>query len=276
VYRICEISNLAADFVKPYKINNKTVNQGFELKHGKSIKTFLMDKVSNSTFHPKEFDRLVKVHAAEDVKLPSKRHLEKKVAQLAKLSTQPMTESDISAMLARKNMLQSTKHSAGWLTMEKSRLTQARTLAIRRQDYDEVKDIDAKLEALALSTATSTERTRDDGSADMLAKVNERNRKANLEAVRKAEIMEAERKRRERKLAASGTATQQDPSARLKILPRLFNAATTSRSGTPLPAGTHGETRSTSPVPSSLGSSDKAPTFESTVIDSIEVDLGDF
>ena len=67
---------------------------------------------------------------------------------------------------------------------------------------------------------------RQDSHADMLAKVNERNRKANLEAVRKAELMEAERKRRERRAAMAGTGTPvpSDPSARLKVTPRTFIA----------------------------------------------------
>jgi RNA polymerase-associated protein RTF1 len=43
-------SDLAPDFVKPYKINDKSINQAFELKHGKSLKTFNMDKVSNGPF----------------------------------------------------------------------------------------------------------------------------------------------------------------------------------------------------------------------------------
>lgn len=42
--------DLAPDLVKPYKVNEKTINQAFELKHGKSIKTFNMDKVSNASF----------------------------------------------------------------------------------------------------------------------------------------------------------------------------------------------------------------------------------
>jgi hypothetical protein len=46
------VQDLAPEFVKPYKVNDKTVNQAFDLKHGKSIRSFLMDKVSNSTFHP--------------------------------------------------------------------------------------------------------------------------------------------------------------------------------------------------------------------------------
>jgi RNA polymerase-associated protein RTF1 len=211
-------------------------------------------------------------------------------------------------MLARKNQLQGDK-PAGTSTMEKSRLTQARTLALRRQDYAEVDDIDAKLADLAATTSPSKDRHRKDDIADMLAKVNERNRKANHEVVRKAEIMEVERKRRERKLATTGgSSTPHDPSARLKTLPRLFNAATPSsrfvaslsfhllfigcslltaqyvfvcRPGTPNPGGTpllqppHETTRSVSPIPPSRKTIGKS-TFEAAVIDTIEVDLGDF
>lgn len=138
-------------------------------------------------------------------------------------------QSDISAMLLRKTQMQANKHSAGWMTLEKSRLTQARTLAIRRQDDAEVALINEQLKELADSVSASGNIVRDEGDTDMLAKVNERNRKANIEAVRKAEIAETERKRRERKIAAAGGVVNQDPSARLKTLPRTFNAATPSR-----------------------------------------------
>lgn len=130
-------------------------------------------------------------------------------------------------MLARKSQLQSSK-PAGMVTLERSRLTQARTLAQRRYDFIEVAEIDAQLAELA---ATSSDRASNpQGDDDMLAKVNERNRRANMEAVRKAEIAEADRKRRERKLAAAagGTIAPVDPSARLKTVPRLFNSATPS------------------------------------------------
>jgi hypothetical protein len=40
----------------------------------------------------REFERLGKVCFADDVKLPSKRALEKKAAQMSKLITQPVTE----------------------------------------------------------------------------------------------------------------------------------------------------------------------------------------
>jgi RNA polymerase-associated protein RTF1 len=44
--------DLGADLVKPYTIDDKTVNQTVDLRHGNSVKAFLMDKVSNSEFIP--------------------------------------------------------------------------------------------------------------------------------------------------------------------------------------------------------------------------------
>ncbi|KAF8056914.1 hypothetical protein FPV67DRAFT_1529440, partial [Lyophyllum atratum] len=280
VYRICQITNLGADFVKPYRVNDKMANQVLELKHGKSVKLFHMDKVSNGPFIAKEFERLARTCSSEEVKLPTKRVLEKKVADMTRLVTQPITESDINAMLARKSQLSSSK-SIGLTTMEKSRLTQARTLAQRRHDYAEVAEIDAKLVELG---GVVQPQLRDD-TIDLLAKVNERNRKANTEAVRKAEIAEAERKRRERKLAAAGgtgTLTPVDPSARLKIMPRLFNAATpTTRPGTPTLVPPKDTSRPVSPLPPPaaaplIGSVTVKKSLEATIFDSIEIDLGDF
>lgn len=124
-------------------------------------------------------------------------------------------------MLARKSQLQSGK-SSGMATVERSRLNAARTLAHRRNDFEEVAQIDAQLAALGSPT-----KPRHEESADLMAKVNERNRKANMEAVRKAELAESERKRRERKLMAAGAPVPvADPSARLKTVPRMFNSAT--------------------------------------------------
>lgn len=76
-----------------------------------------MDKVSNGPFLEvswicfldgtrlmlnvllqKEFDRLAKVCSSEDVKLPTKQALEKKVTQMQKLVSQPMTEVSLSVL----------------------------------------------------------------------------------------------------------------------------------------------------------------------------------
>ena len=102
-------------------------------------------------------------------------------------------QNDISVMLARKSQLQANPR--GGLTMlERSRMMQERTLALRREDYVEVAKVDAKLKE-----ANKGSVSRESSAVELLAKVNERNRKANVEAVRRAELAETERKRRERK-----------------------------------------------------------------------------
>ncbi|TFY72575.1 hypothetical protein EVG20_g443 [Dentipellis fragilis] len=310
IYRICEIENLAVNLVKPYKINDQYSNQEFELKHGKSVKAFPMDKVSNSPYSQREYERLVRVYEAEHIKLPSKRQLLKKAEQLSRLANQPLTDKDITAILARKTQMMPRQQSSMSLAMERSRLSQIRTLAIRRNDIDQIESLDKKIADL---TARMPVEVKDDVQDinDMLAKVNERNRKANVEAVRKAELAEVERKRRERRLAASGTGTPvpSDPSARLKTVPRLFTSrlvylilrplsagahdlclsvslrlhrpGTPSMNGkSPMPESQQGTPRILSPLPATTT---PAPSkgkpksdFESRVLEKIEIDLGDF
>ena len=132
-------------------------------------------------------------------------------------------QTDITAILARKSQL-AVQKDVGLSTAARSLLNQQRTLALRRQDYSEVNEIEAKLAEDAAKHEPSKSEP-----VDKLALVNERNRKANMEAVRKAEMAEAERKRRERKQGgqSKGTSTPVDPSARLKILPRTFTPTTT-------------------------------------------------
>jgi len=286
VYRICEIQGLAMNLTKPYKINDTLIDRAIELKHGKSVRAFNMDKVSNSEIPEKEWDRLKYACLTDRVAMPTRRAIEKKKEQMARLVSQRMTDSDITAMLARKNQLSSGVQSAAAITMERSRLNQARTLALRRQDAVEVAEIDVKLAALPEVAATRA--AEEDDLAARLLKVNERNRKANMEAVRKAELLEAERKRKERKLAnanGSGVSTPVDPSARLRTIPKMFSDQ--SRSGTPNATGTpqvkaeKDVLRPVSPLPPSAlsgtpAASDKPKSFQASVIDSVEVDLGDF
>ena len=244
-----------------------------------------------------------------------------------------MKQSDIAAMLQRKRDINaSANKSLTSLTMERSRLQQARTLAIRRQDYAEVAQIDAKLAELQ---ANAPAKSREESSTDVLAKLNERNRRLNQEQVRKAERAEMERRRREKLArAGSGTATPTtapsgaalDAAARLKAkmlgagssrsvvftflscylgvfvhewlvdelsgffcfrrlssdrcvsLVRLSLAYVIHRPGTPgTPAVGSSTPRSVSPA--ATGEAPKSNgnmSFEASLLQSVEIDLGDF
>jgi RNA polymerase-associated protein RTF1 len=42
--------DLGADLVKPYPVNNQMMNQTLELRHGKAVKAWPMDRISDSQF----------------------------------------------------------------------------------------------------------------------------------------------------------------------------------------------------------------------------------
>lgn len=132
------------------------------------------------------------------------------------------SQNDIAAMLRRKTQLQGDagKSQANRVTLERARLMQARTLALRRNDKAEAAMLETQLAELAVESAPAIPEPTEDASA-LLAKVNERNRRANQEAIRRAELQEAERKRRERRL---GTPTALDPGGRLRTVPRMFGS----------------------------------------------------
>lgn len=123
------------------------------------------------------------------------------------------SQADVTAMIARKNLM-NKKQNANAVTLEKARLHQARMLALGRNEHAEVAQIDKQLAALTGESTLPRPPTR----ADELAKLNERNRRANIEAARKIEMIEAERKRKERKLAAAANGAATPPPDRLKLL----------------------------------------------------------
>ncbi|KAG8688571.1 hypothetical protein FRC08_011364, partial [Ceratobasidium sp. 394] len=182
VYRLCEIIDLGPDLVKPYSFENQVTNQLLELRHGKESRHFPMDKVSNGPITEREVDRFIRISQAENVKLPTKSRLEKKSQALQKLTSQSFTDSDITKMMERKAALQQ-RPSHAQILQEKSRLNQARNLARSRRDAAEVAELDAKIAELeAQSEARAPEE-------DQWAKVNERNRRLNLEQTKRAEAL---------------------------------------------------------------------------------------
>jgi RNA polymerase-associated protein RTF1 len=131
-------------------------------------------------------------------------------------------------MIARKNALNPNNVAISQAFAARAQLTQERNLALKRQDYKEAAQIERELETLTtLQGAASGRRDRGpDTHADLMARVNERNRKANLEAVRRAEAEQAARKRQERRAALAGAGINPatfDVSARLKTVPKIHH-----------------------------------------------------
>jgi hypothetical protein len=119
-------------------------------------------------------------------------------------------------MLANKKKKEESQgRSVAAITLEKSTLYQARTLALRRKDHAEVAELDKKIARLTglVSNAPSPTTSEKDMSA-------QRDR-AKTEALRKAEQVELERRRKERKerlLAAEAEGTATPPLGKIQGL----------------------------------------------------------
>ena len=186
-----------------------------------------------------------------------------------------------------------------------------------REDFEEAAMVEAKLKELDQAAASEAPaQPKQPDVNDVFAKINERNRQRNLEAIRKAEAEQALKKRLERKALASGsgTLTPVDPSARVRTVPKLFKdkaryvhfplfsrkgfielvspflLSASSRSGTPSGALTPNLTPPTKPAdgadrasrspipPLSMppAASPAKKTDFETSMMNIEIDLGDF
>ncbi|KAJ7488315.1 hypothetical protein FB451DRAFT_1529600 [Mycena latifolia] len=219
VYRICQTVcavcvALPSDPHRP-RLRRKAV---FELKHGNAEKLWEMDRTSTIAWTDGELNRLVGTYTNEKVPIPSRKDVDDRYAEMQELITKPITDvCPLAGMLARKRQLAGQGTAAPLGVAERSRL-----IAQRRHDYDAVGAIDAQLATLPEAAPAA------EAPEDCLARVNERNCKANLEAVRRAEVLEAERKRRERKSRVDGAPAVVDPSAR----PGMLNPATLRRAAT--------------------------------------------
>lgn len=102
---------------------------------------------------------------------------------------------------------------------KKSRLNQARTLALRRKDYAEVAELDAKIVALTGKAPPAPTPVVNEADA-----AHAREQRAKLEAMRKAEQNELDRRRKERKarlLAAGLDGKAMLPLSRVQALDAL-------------------------------------------------------
>ncbi|KIO24932.1 hypothetical protein M407DRAFT_76345 [Tulasnella calospora MUT 4182] len=210
VYRLCEVVELQRDTVDPYPLGNKMVNQLIELRHGAQTRAWPMMKISCGAFSQKEFERVMTQMEVDKIKAPSRSKLDKKGEVIRNINSKLLTDAEISAMIARQKELKK-KITAGELYSKKAGLNTQRMLASKRGERDEVAKIDAQLAALESSWKPDTPGS--SGPEDVLAKINERNRRANLESMRKADLELAKRKRD----AAAGGAVP-DLSARVKTI----------------------------------------------------------
>lgn len=210
IYRVCQVKGLQPS-AKVYSFEGVLSNQKLECIHGASVKAFEITFVSNSAITQKEFDRWTQQLKEDKIATPKKSLIEKKIAELSLMTQHKLTDSEISEMIARRKALQ---RIPGNIAIEKTQLKKTRDVAIAHGDEKEALKLTEKLNTLE---ELSAERRHVLTHLDKLAKLNEKNRKANLDTIRQAEIKANEERRKKGPIPIIS-----NPFSRLKTNPKIF------------------------------------------------------
>lgn len=222
-YRIYEIVELESKTVPTYKIENgdKEVpdNRTLLVQYGSARKSIKMAEASNQPIHEDEVRRWKSVMDNDRQALPTSAELARKATEMDNQRVQPFTSEELKAKLEFLKNLGIKSQSA--VAFSRVRLEQERSLAYRRNDIVKMQEIEQQLREMdAVDGGPQVELTdANDVMAAKLARVNEKNRKAALEASKRAHRAEVER----RKAADDGDLM--DPSARVKMKLKSHDAS---------------------------------------------------
>ncbi|GAA5904439.1 RNA polymerase-associated protein [Sporobolomyces salmoneus] len=262
-YRICQIEGIRTGRAKPYKVEaTSTAMTDIELtlRHGKSVRNFTMEIVSNSPVAPEELNRLKATCLEEKVDMPTPKELNKVKEQLAKHKEYIMTEQDLAAQLAKNG-----RRPVG--AAAKARLLVQRDHAHSTGDTETYEKTVKELAELEAGTPTK------ENEQERMRRVNERNRASNREEIQKAEARSQEERRRQAASLAKGENVKVDPSARVKTMTRLTYDSRGGTPGTPTGATTPTKNGASTPSLAASAARTKGNKIESVVASSVQLDL---
>lgn len=230
-YRVGEIRNVL-QHRKYYEVEGQATKVALLVVLAKDEKTVLLDVVSNSMIQENEWMFVVGECQRHKVRLPSKKEISRKVKLIEKYRDWVKEECDITAQVkARKEMRAQGFGPTTLSITERLRLESERDQAAALGNMELHAQLSRQLEqASGISVKTDT----------LMSELNERNRKANREEIRRAEIAANELRRQQMKALEAGAAVKLDPSARVKINPKLtYEAKSTSPAHVTTPQTNH-------------------------------------
>ncbi|KAK9481184.1 hypothetical protein V1514DRAFT_287286 [Lipomyces japonicus] len=214
-YRLCQVK--AVIETKPYTFMNRTVNQNLLCAFGSNEKTFGMGFLSDRPFTDAEFDKWKAVLEEEKIAIPSVRFIETKAQQLQKMKDRTLTPEEVNLMIETRQKL--STNDRGNSVMRKTLLEQKKIIAESNNDANEVARIEEQLADIDERQTVRLSSTVNDSPLQRLSRVNERNRRANQDEIRKAEIRASEERRKQLQNKSFVSA---DPFSRLKTNARMY------------------------------------------------------
>ncbi|KAL9114653.1 MAG: hypothetical protein Q9227_001331 [Pyrenula ochraceoflavens] len=233
-YRLCKIKGFEKG--RPYAMAGPNgrmfaTDQYVRAAHGKAERNWPFLECSNQKFTEDEWRRYRATLANENIPLPFRADINKKLGLINNLISHHFTEPEISEKIARQNAVLDRINRAGLRSQLKDQIHQASL----KGNVEEVERLEDELRAivpekLAFNTSLQRSETKDkDDQQDKLAELNRRNERLNAERIRKAQLAE-QKKRLARKVAPKPDDKLLKPS---NDVDDLFGSDI-SRTGTPL------------------------------------------
>ncbi|KAI1258644.1 hypothetical protein F5Y18DRAFT_339669 [Xylariaceae sp. FL1019] len=263
-YHMCIIKGFTTG--KPYamlKMNGQSfiTDQYVKVAQGKLVREFPFISCSDSPFTESEAYRYQRVCQDDNIPFPKRPQVDAKIDDINALRNRTWTEREVNEKLARMSEMKKKYDSS-----ERNRLLNKLEEARDRGDDARAAELQSqldKMEVPKLAFKTSLMPNKKPGSSapsqqDRLAQVNAQRRRDNVEAVRKAQLMERARVRNIEARLARGEEVEEDTSRRLKTKPKFMQDVNEEKnkssngSGASTPASSTpkvGPTSKTQPLP---------------------------
>jgi len=218
-FRMVKIENVIHK--KPYQLGSVKTDQYFIVSQpGKDKKPFPMSHLSDEPIKEYEFAKYNQYindanASGKRESLPSLRDVDEKYQELKTFASKKLEGKVFEEFIRRRSMFNDTSVGANYV-LKKSEFEQKLQMAKDNNDARAIKDYSERLRKLENHFRKSNpNKIKEGSSTDQFAKLNERNRKLNMKAVKEAELINTEKRR-------TGAADKTDPFRRLTTRSRMY------------------------------------------------------
>ncbi|KAJ2848687.1 RNA polymerase-associated protein rtf1 [Coemansia brasiliensis] len=135
----------------PYHLNKTLTDKYLLLRFGTAEKEYSMETISNSAIKPEEYNSWKSALHSVSITMD---HVQKKLQDLEKAQNYQLSDAEITSMINERNRLRRMETGSN-TALERSQLLQLHTAARQNGDWEELKKIEAQLEALDKPIKTS-------------------------------------------------------------------------------------------------------------------------
>lgn len=214
-YRMVKIDDVQHLPEKKYKLPNYESDLYLNVSQNKrQTKLFPINIFSDNAITEQEFSRYVKELEKTQEEIDYVDDINDKAQELNDTANKALTDQDINEMMNRKQQLLKTLNGFD-AVFQKANLMDKLKIARQQKNQAEIRYLQDQLNKLEQMLIDSSSKHNNSEQLDTMSRVNERNRKLNLQNIRKAEIKSNIQKK-------TSTKEDGDPFKRLKTNTRLF------------------------------------------------------